>query len=258
LAAVDGKIMGETAKIIIPESDIRRHGPGNLLGVCWRQWRAERALARRRIHFRSADLSIVATAYAAMTEEEFDAINGRQDWANWRTIPRCLSGHVPNRPLLVLDLGCGTGGSTRALAFYCPRKSRIIGYELAEPLVAIALQRKYVYRDGAAADVSFRRQGVTEPLCDVDGQPLPDETVGLVNASGIVGHHLHADTVQPLIQELQRVLVSRGIAMLDVGPTLGARELTRLMNDAGFRALGRFRSWLCDPTGQVVYAKERP
>jgi hypothetical protein len=48
----------------IEENDIRRHGPGNLLGVCWRQWRAERALARRGVHFRTTDVATRAAVYA--------------------------------------------------------------------------------------------------------------------------------------------------------------------------------------------------
>src|SRR5690349_4762697 len=134
--------------LTIAERDIRRHGPGHLLAVCWRQWRAERALARRGVHFRTVDPVAVAAAYAAMSDQEFEAINGRQDWANWRTIPRALSGHVPDRPLRVLDLGCGTGSSTRVLAFYSPAGSHVTGYEIAPDLVTIARRRTYSHRSG--------------------------------------------------------------------------------------------------------------
>src|ERR1022692_4059307 len=113
--------------LTISEQEIRRNGPGRILMVCWQQWRTERALARRGIRFRATAFDQVLAAYAAMTQAEFAAINGPQDWANWRTIPRALSGHVPDRPLRVLDLGCGTGGSTRVLAFYCPLGSRVTG-----------------------------------------------------------------------------------------------------------------------------------
>src|SRR5204862_4167885 len=140
------------------------HGPGNVLGVCWRQWRAERRLQRRGVRFRDTDIAVVGAAYAAMSAEEFEAVNGRQDWANWRTIPRCLSGHVPDRPLRVLDLGCGSGGSTRILAWYAPAGSHITGYELAEPLVRVARARSYAHRNGQPAQVDFRCQELTEPL----------------------------------------------------------------------------------------------
>jgi SAM-dependent methyltransferase len=241
--------------LLIPEREIRQHGPGNALAVCWRQWRGERALARKGVRFRGADLQVIAAAYAAMTDAEFDAINGRQDWANWRTIPRALSGHFPNRPLTVADLGCGTGSSTRVLAFYCPPGSHITGYELVPALVEVARRRPYRHRSGCPAMVDFVCQGVTESLRRPDGTRVPDGGLDLVNASGIVGHHLRADTARPLVAELQRTLRADGIAMLDVGPTLRDAELTRAMTAAGFVRLGRWRSWWFDPTGEVVFRR---
>src|SRR6187401_1789868 len=68
----------------IPEAEIRRHGPGNVLAVFWRQRQVERDLARRGIEFRTTDEKAVESAYAAMSDQEFEAINGRQAWANWR------------------------------------------------------------------------------------------------------------------------------------------------------------------------------
>jgi SAM-dependent methyltransferase len=241
--------------LVIPEREIRRHGPGHVLAVCWRQWRAERALRRRGVHFRDTDPAGVAAAYARMTEAEFNAINGRQDWANWRTIPRALSGRVPDRPLRVLDLGCGTGSSTAVLAFYCPPGSHITGYEFAAPLVEWAQRRVYRHRSGGPARVNFRCQGVTEPFREADAHCVPAATVDVVNASGIVGHHLNAVTIEPLVEELQRVLVYGGIAMLDIGPTLHRRTLIPLMRGAGFRYLTHCKSWWLDPTGQAVFQK---
>src|SRR5690348_3337587 len=202
--------------------EIRRHGPGHVLVVCWRQWCTERALAGRGVHFRATDPATVAAAYAAMTDREFEAINGRQDWANWRTIPRALSGHLPDRPLQVADLGCGTGSSTRVLAFYCPEGSRILGYELVPALLALARSRTYYQRGGRPALVEFVCQGVTEPLRQPDGTLVPEQSLDLVNASGVVGHHLDTKTVAPLVAELRRMLAPGGLAMLDAGPTLRA------------------------------------
>jgi SAM-dependent methyltransferase len=240
----------------IDESKIRRHGPGNVLRVCWRQWRAERALARRGVQFRTTNLAALAAAYAAMSDQEFDAINGRQDWANWRTIPRSLSGHVADRRLRVLDLGCGTGGSTRVLAFYCPAGSAITGYELATPLADIARRRAYSHRDGQPADVTFVCQSLAERLRQADGGPVPDGSVDLVNASGVVGHHFDATTVRPLVDELKRVLRAGGVSLLDVGPTLGDGALSPIMTAAGFERLGYRRSCVIDRTGQVAFRKQ--
>jgi SAM-dependent methyltransferase len=241
--------------LVVPENEIRCHGPGKALAVCRRQWYAERDLARRGIHFRASDPDAVAAAYAAMSAQDFAGINARQDWANWRTIPRALSGHVPDRPLQVVDLGCGTGSSTRVLAFYCPAGSRITAYELVPRLLEVARTRVYVHRSGRSADVSFVNQGVTAPLRDAGGDLLPDHGVDVVNASGVVGHHLTAETMPSLIKELQRILGRDGVAMLDVGPSLPAKVLHALMHDAGFQSLGRFRSWLLDPTGQMVFRR---
>ena len=241
--------------LVIPESEIRRHGPGRLLATCWRQWRTERALAGRGIYFRDTDPERVAAAYLAMTPVEFDAINGPQDWANWRTIPRALSCHVPDRPLRVLDLGCGSGGSTRVLAFYCPVGSHITGYEFAQPLLSVAKRREYRDRTGSAAQVDFVCQGVTETLQQGDGSPLPDGSVDLVNSSGVIGHHLNAQTIVPLVAELLRVLRPGGTAMLDAGPTLSAKELRAALEPAGFTFLGHYRSWFGDVTGELVFRR---
>lgn len=244
-----------TSMLQISERDIRRYGKGSALAALWRQWRAERRLTRRGVHFRDTDPQRIAAAYAAMSEEDFEDINARQDWANWRTIPRCLSGRVPNRALRILDLGCGAGGSTQVLAFYAPSASHITGYEFAAPLLAVARRRAYRCRDGTAAHVDFRAQGVTDPWCDADDAPLPAASVDAVNASGVVGHHLNEATMHALIAELDRVLSPGGVACLDVGPTLGPKALTRLMDAAGFRSLGRRRSWFFDPTGEITFCR---
>ncbi len=239
----------------ISERDIRRHASGSGLAACWRQWRAERRLARRGIRFRGTDCNAIADAYAAMSDHDFDAINVRQDWANWRTIPRCMSEHVPDRPLRVIDLGCGAGSSTRVLACYCPAGSRITGYELVQRLLEIARRRSYTHRDGRPADVAFVCQPVTAELRERDGSGLPDGSVDLANASGIVGHHLNAESVLPLVAELRRVIAPDGIAMLDAGPELPASVLSSILTDHGFDCVGARRSWLFDPTAQLIFRR---
>lgn len=237
--------------LLISERDIAASGPGRIMTVCWRQWRAERKLARRGVRFRATALDQVLAAYAAMSQAEFDAINGPQEWANWRTIPRALNGHVPDRPLRVLDLGCGTGSSTRVLAYYCPPGSHITGYELAEPILAYARRRRYQHRSGAAMSVDFVCQGVTQPF------PEPDASVDVINASGIIGHHLKPETMRPLLAEIERMLKPDAVAMLDVGPTMRGRALRRIMTEAGFAFLGRYRCWFGDFTGEMVFRRPK-
>jgi SAM-dependent methyltransferase len=235
--------------LVISEQEIRSNGPGRLLMVCWRQWRTERALARRGVRFRATAFDQVLAAYAAMSQAEFDAVNGPQDWANWRTIPRALTSHVPDRPLRVLDLGCGTGGSTRVLAFYCPPGSRITGYEIAAPMLVFARRREFRHRRGSMTNVDFVCQGVTESL------PEPDASVDLINASGVVGHHLKPEMIPPLIAQIQRVLAPAGVALLDVGPTMPGHALRHIMAEANFAFLGHYRSWFGDLTGELAFRR---
>lgn len=229
--------------------------PSNLLAVCWRQWRTELALARRGIRFRSTDPNAVAEAYAAMTEEEFEAINSRQQWANWRTIPRALRNRLPDRPLLVVDLGCGVGSSTMVLTRCCPESSLFLAYECARPLLTHARRRSYFHSDGSSARVSFVCQGIDGALQWPDGKVLTNQSADLIHASGLFGHHFDVRTAVPAIRELRRVVAPGGLALLDDGPTLSADDLRRLMHGAGFEPLERFRSWFGAPVGQTLFRR---
>ena len=244
---------GLTNVIRISPGEIRRNGPGNIVAVCVKQWQTERALARRGVLFRTTDLQAVEASYSAMSEEEFDAVNGRQEWANWRTIARSMSGLAPNRPVRAIDLGCGTGGSTRVLACYLHPDSSIVGYELAEPLVSVARRRRYLHRSGQPIRVDFVCQGITRRLHGPDGEEVADRSVDLANASGVVGHHLCESTVQDLAAELRRVLVPDGLAMLDPGPALPRGTLRRCLRPLGFDAIRFCRSSTFDPFGQIVF-----
>src|SRR5262249_54974709 len=114
----------------------------------------------------------------------------------------------------------------------------------------------YVHRGGQPARVDFCIQGITETLRDEANRPLADQSVDLINASGVVGHHLQPDTFRPLAHELQRLLRPQAVAMLEVGPTTGDRELTGILVPLGFQRLGRWRSWALDPTGEVVFRRQ--
>ncbi len=135
------------------------------------------------------------------------------------------------------------------LAYYCPIGSHISGYELAEPILDYARRRRYQHRSGMATTVDFVCQAVTQRLRE------PNASVDVINASGIVGHHLKAETIWPLLAEIKRVLKPGGVAMLDVGPTLRGRVLRRIMAAAGFAFLGHYRCWFGDLTGEMVFRR---
>jgi SAM-dependent methyltransferase len=225
----------------------------NVLLTCWRQWRTERALRDRGIDFRTTVPADAQRAYSSMTAVEFAAINGRQAWANRRTITRSLAGLTPVRPLSVIDLGCGIGESTRVLASLLPAGSHVLGIEFAPPLVEVA--REFNAGDGSSCEVRFVVGSIVETFRDEEGQPVASESIDVANASGIVGHHLDPPDAESAAEEIHRVLRPRGIASLDVGPKLSAKRLTTLMDQLGFVRLRRTRSHPFDRTGQVVFRK---
>ncbi len=228
-------------------------GSENLLLVFWRQWRTERALRDRGIDFRTTVPEDAQRAYSSMTPAEFVAINGRQAWANRRTITRSLAGLVPDQPLAAIDLGCGIGESTRVLASLLPAGSRVLGIEFAPPLVDVA--REFSSNAISSCDVRFVVGSIVETFIDEDGTPIDADSIDVVNASGIVGHHLDPPDAESTAEEIHRVLKPRGIASLDVGPKLSAKRLTALMDYLGFDRLRRTRSHPFDRTGQVVFRK---
>ena len=233
-------------------------GPGNLPAVVWRQWRTERALKRRGVKFRSTDPAAVEAAYAAMTAAEFDAINGRQAWANWRTIPASLDALLPAdrpEPLRAVDLGCGTGSSTAVLAYVLPGGSEVLGVEFAEPLVRVARTREYPNRGGRRCRVRFAVGSAAGPFVTAAGAVLADASVDVVNASGVVGHHLAGADLAACLDETARVLRPGGVAALDPGPTAPAAVLRAGLERRGFRVVRRTRSNPLDRCGQVVAVK---
>jgi SAM-dependent methyltransferase len=188
-----------------------------------------------------------------MTATEFAAINGRQAWANRRTIARSLAGLLPNQPLEAIDLGCGIGESTRVLASLLPPGSQVLGIEFAAPLVEVA--REFNSQDDSSSEVQFVVGSIVETFNDRDGHAIDASTIDVVNASGIIGHHLDPPDAEAAAEEIRRVLKPGGIASLDVGPKLSAKRLTILMMHLGFEPLRRTRSHVFDPTGQVVFRK---
>lgn len=227
----------------------------DLIGVCWRQWRVERQLRGRGIDFRSTDPELVRAAYAHMSPAEFAAINGRHAWANARTLRKSLAGLIPDRPVRTIDLGSGSGTSTRVLARLLPRGSRIVGLEFTNSLAEAARRQRYVAADGSPQQVTFAVGSVAETFIDAEGGEIASGTADLVNASGVLGHHLNEAGIVHAVDEVHRVLASGGIAALDVGPNLSAARLTDLMRARGFTRLRRSRGQPFDRTGQVVFHK---
>lgn len=196
----------------------------------------------------------VREAYRRMTTAEFARLNARQAWANWRTIPRNLHGHLPiHRPVVVVDLCCGKGDSTSALAWWLPAGSRIIGIELDQRFAKIASANIYRNRAGAVIPVTIHTGSVLEPFRDHHGDHCDDRSVDLVHAIGSIGCHFSQDQTAVIFRECDRVLRDDGFALLDTGKAgTSATQLTRLAHERGFVVVRRSRSWLFDRYEQLV------
>jgi len=210
----------------------------------------------RHIDFRQSENAAACEAYEAMELRDFIAINSRQAWANWRTIPRNLNGRLIDRPVFAIDLCSGVGDSTAVLAHYCAPGSRILGYEFNGRFVDYAQKREYRDRDNRVASVEFVRQNVLEPFLDQLSQPISDESVDLINACGAVGCHFDFAATQRIARQCRRVLKQDGLSLIDAGRGgTEADELARAFHAEGFMVVNRTKSCRIDLGEQLCLQK---
>jgi SAM-dependent methyltransferase len=230
-----------------------------LIGIVLRQATTERLLKYLRgVDFRHNENTEATSAYRAMSINEFEGINARQQWANWRTVPRNLNGRIPNRPLSVIDLCCGVGHSTEVLACYLPAGSDILGLEYNPKFVEVARTRKDKYRrqSGEPIKARFAAQSVLETFRDDAGQEVTTGSVDLVNCCGAVGVHFKPEATRVLAREVARVLRSGGLATIDSGPYgTTTEQLTAIFEELGFKRLNAARSCFVDYSMQVCFQK---
>ncbi len=253
------------AVLRLSERDIRRHararGPRAPIGwILVRQAYSETRLRlARQIRFRHRDNSKACDAYCAMRPDEFERVNARQAWANWRTIPRNLDGVLPTWPVTIVDLCCGTGQSTAVLAWYAAAGSRVLGLEYNPRFVDLARSRSYLGARGDAGDavdVRFNAQSVLDTFRDADRAPLADRSIDLVNASGSVGCHFDTAATRILADEIDRVLKPRGLAMIDTGEAgTDAGTLSAIFVEKGFNVVHSAKSHPWDRYRQVCLRK---
>jgi SAM-dependent methyltransferase len=221
-------------------------------------WTEGKLLLIRGISFRSRDNVAAREAYRQMQLVEFEGINARQRWANWRTIPRNLAGRLPERKLFAVDLCCGTGHSTEVLAYYLPEGTKILGIEFNPEFVRSAEKKTFRHRSGKLVEVSFRAQSVLETFRDAVGNPLSELSVDLVNSCGAVGSHFDPAMTRVLADELSRVLKVGGLALIDSGlPGTNKRQLEEIFESQGFEVLGSAKSSILDFFRQVCFRKTR-
>lgn len=219
-------------------------------------WHEVRVRKLRHIQFRSRENQKAREAYAAMDPWEFEGINARQAWANWRTIARNLEGRLPREPVRAIDLCCGTGQSTAVIAHHLSAGSEILGLEFSPRLVGVARSRSYPNVSGEPLRVRFRAQSVLEPFRDEEGELVAEGSVDLVNSCGAVGCHFDPEATRTLAAEVARVVRPGGIAAIDSGRSgTGPADVQAIFVRHGFEAIHRARSCFLDPYLQICFRK---
>jgi SAM-dependent methyltransferase len=188
-----------------------------------------------------------------MSEDEFDSINGPQEWLNRRVIPRVIQSLRLSKPVLAVDLGCGSGQSSQVLGSQLPPGSTLLGYDICARLLARASHRTYRDVFGAPLKTSFVNQSIAQPLHDPEGRRLDAGSVGLVHAAGVIGHHLTETDVAGMAAEIRRVLIPGGFAVLDAGPAMNRGRLQVILAEYGFAVWNTLRLIACASHPVLVF-----
>lgn len=238
----------------------RERLPAGLPALCLRQAWAELVVTvGGRLPFRDARNARAVRAYCAMTIAEFEGVNARQRWANWRTIPRSLHGRLPARPCRAVDLCSGVGDSAEVLACCLPPGSEILGLEYNPEFVRRSRARTYRDAAGRPVKAAFRAQSVLESFRGASGARLPDGSVDLVNCCGAIALNFSEAEIAALAGEVRRVLRPGGLAAVDApAGREGQRRMIRVFRGGGFQALGSVRSCFLDRFAQICFRRSRP
>src|SRR5215471_1355225 len=199
-----------------------------------RRVKTERRLRKKQVNYRTTEPARIAEAYQSMSEDEFDLINGPQEWQNTRLIPRVIQSLRLRGPVLAVDLGCGSGQSSQMLGSQLPPGSTLLGYDICDRLLVRAAHRTYRDIVGEPLKARFVHQTIALPLNDGSGRPLDPGSVGLIHASGVIGHHLTEADVDAMAAEIARVLVATGSVVLDAGPVMPRACLQQILAVYGF------------------------
>jgi SAM-dependent methyltransferase len=226
-----------------------------LIAGVLRQLTTERNLRKRRVSYRTTHAGRVAEAYGSMTEDEFDAINGPQEWQNRHFIPRVIQSLRLIEPLIAVDLGCGSGQSSQVLASQLPAGSTLLGYDICDRLLARAALRTYRGIAGAPLKAHFMNQSIAQPLLNTEGRLLDDKSVGLVHAAGVVGHHLAEADVRAMAAEIARALTPAGWVVLDAGPAMTRVCLQEILAAHGFAMRQTLRAVPCASHPMLVFQR---
>jgi len=164
---------------------------------------------------------------------------------------------APKAGEAILDLGCGTGELSLAIAQTEPRSS-VTGYDIDPEVLEIALNKMGLQSEVSA--VTFRDVNVT------DAASLPQQDIGRFDCvtSSLVFHHLTHDQKQRALKSVQALLRPGGrFVLIDWGPGANvflraAFWLVRLLDGLAVtrdNAKGNLPDMLEETSFSQIYAK---
>jgi SAM-dependent methyltransferase len=241
----------QARRVRLPWSALAR----NKLGEFWIKATGRRIKGQGMI---GADPSRVREGFEALSAEGFDDYNLPQVWVERRQIPQVLHGRVPLTGARILDLGCGPGTSTWVICQFGDPSWDVIGFELIAHAVALARERAargdFLGRDGTRLSPRFECQCLSEPL-RIAGKLVPDASVDLALAGGVVGLYLTRAQAESLSDELARTVRPGGFAAIDAGPANPEPILMGIMTHRGFRLEAKARSFIIEPRPKLIFRR---
>jgi ubiquinone/menaquinone biosynthesis C-methylase UbiE len=157
-------------------------------------------------------------ASASVGARNFPAFGSKGEEAFRDSFQVCLTqlgASVPNGDgALLVDLGCGTGMSTRRLAQQYPHASKILGLDLSPYFCEVgrrllALQPKSIDNGGAWVNSITPDERISYQVAAAEATGLPDASVDIVNLQ-FVAHELPAAVTLAIIHEAHRILKPNG------------------------------------------------
>ena len=124
-----------------------------------------------------------------------------------------------------MDLGCGTGTSSRRLAATYPQASKVIGVDLSPYFLTVARRAPDAKLLGAAEQEAAAR--VEYSFNDITDTQLPAASVHLVSVCLVI-HELPAERTAAVFREAFRLLVPGGtMAIMEMDPEAPGFEKLR-------------------------------
>jgi ubiquinone/menaquinone biosynthesis C-methylase UbiE len=148
-----------------------------------------------------------------------DGILGEEVFrSSYETQMKFLGGYTIYRNATIVDMGCGTGTSTRRLAREFPQAKQIIGIDLSPHMIAVG---RYLLSEGHNIDWVTeieKDDRISLRYGDIENTKLEDNSVDMVSIS-LVLHELPEEATINILKEAYRILKPNGVlAIMEMDP----------------------------------------